>query len=206
MEHDCAGDVNKLGGVHCVNNFSKQRITLINGAEIRNVAKPVEGNPDNEGRFGPIFEPRECLPPSGGICLREVPILVESESLGSSGQNASFGPCFDPSTGLFTIKPKILKRPDTQISMGFVPKASKIKKQWMSSSDKSRTHAKGKVKKGVSVTPLTSSISISSNKEERIRVEAKESMEVCAAVGLTFDASQEEIIKRFVEVEKEIVD
>ncbi|KAK8659252.1 hypothetical protein V6N13_029460 [Hibiscus sabdariffa] len=149
---------------------------------------------------------KDLLPSNGGNCLRDVPILVESESLGSSGQSASLGPCFDPSTGLFTIKPKFLKRPDSQIPMGFAPKSFKVKKRWICPSDSSRSHAKGLGKKGVSVSPSPSPFSFSSYKEESLTADAKKSMKVCAAVGLTFDASEEEIIKRFVEVEKEFVD
>ncbi|KAK8663775.1 hypothetical protein V6N13_083580 [Hibiscus sabdariffa] len=204
-EQGYAGGAITSGGALSENNLY-QKLNLTNGPAISHIEKVVGGNMDIMENSGLISESRKRFSPNGDSDLREVPIMVESESYSSSGLSASLAPCYDLSTGMYSIKPKLLSRSVLQIPMDFVPKPSIVKKRGSSPSEKSRAHAKGVVKKGVRASPLSSPLANSSNKVGSLTAEAKNSMKFCAAARLTFDATEEEIIKRFVEVENDIVD
>ncbi|KAK8613174.1 hypothetical protein V6N13_100944 [Hibiscus sabdariffa] len=137
--------------------------------------------------------------------LLDVPIITEAASQDYSVHSVSIKPIFDTVTGLFSVRPKTIKHNKIYSSLPFRSIREKTQGRKVSASNKPKLVMK-KTWKNNEERP----VSVESGKkapveEEDAISEARAAMEVCKTIGLEFDASEEVVLKRFLEIEKENV-
>ncbi|KAK8716477.1 hypothetical protein V6N13_043784 [Hibiscus sabdariffa] len=154
-------------------------------------------------------------------CLLEVPIHSASYSYHSQGHNASIEPIYDSSTGLFTIKPKMVKCLNNENQLKFRSKFDKIQ-NWAAINSMLRKNSKkirGRKKtleqswdaRGKFLKEIKDPAEIKLNKgrskmsaDGDSLVEARASFEVCENLGLVFYADEEVVMEKFREIEERI--
>ncbi|KAK8561410.1 hypothetical protein V6N12_048482 [Hibiscus sabdariffa] len=125
---------------------------------------------------------------SGPDSLHNVPILVASDnSMSSTDYSEPIVPVLDKESGLFTIKPRVVKNPKNHPS-------------WFLKTKMGTKHCWGAFNQA-------DGLAIENNASmEAMEGEARECLEVCNAAGLFFNATDKEVCKRFVEQEPELGD
>ncbi|KAK8505321.1 hypothetical protein V6N12_067289 [Hibiscus sabdariffa] len=146
--------------------------------------------------------------------LVEVQVVADSGSLESSSQSVSIEPCFDPSTGLYSVRPKILKgfNKFKPISPGlYLNKSWRFSELGKSSDSILESSRRGLKKVDIDDVEITNEGLSRSKKGGHLNnvtggesldgrmLEARASLEVCEELGLHFNADREEILKRFMD-------
>ncbi|KAK8524882.1 hypothetical protein V6N12_029734 [Hibiscus sabdariffa] len=136
----------------------------------------------------------------------DVPIADGSNlSVPSSGFSESMGPVVDNETGLFTIKPRVLKNTQMISPCLLRPKEVKTKSQ-KALSYIALTQSGRKVIRALqnysSLKSTTIEVNVSASegvavKEDELEIEAAKCLEVCNVSGLYFKATNEEVRRRF---------
>ncbi|KAK8696432.1 hypothetical protein V6N13_001567 [Hibiscus sabdariffa] len=136
----------------------------------------------------------------------DVPIADGSNlSVPSSGFSESMGPVVDNETGLFTIKPRVLKNTQMISPCLLRPKEVKTKSQ-KALSYIALTQSGSKVIRAPqnysSPKSTTIEVNVSASegvavKEDELEIEAAKCLEVCNVSGLYFKATNEEVQRRF---------
>ncbi|KAK8601296.1 hypothetical protein V6N12_051134 [Hibiscus sabdariffa] len=136
----------------------------------------------------------------------DVPIVDGSDlSVPSSGFSESMGPVVDNETGLFTIKPRVLKNTQMISPCLLRPKEVKTKSQ-KALSYIALTQSGSKVIRALQnySSPKSTTIKVNASvsegvavKEDELEIEAAKCLEVCNVSELYFKATNEEVRRRF---------
>ncbi|GMJ08075.1 hypothetical protein HRI_004476700 [Hibiscus trionum] len=188
-------------------------IVCSSGGDI--AAGGLQGGQDNSG-------PNLLNEPSKSNNLIDVPIQHDNGPAELSDNSTSCDPTIDANTGIFTIKPKLIKQKNNG-SMSLVLRSNLEKMQnWSSFSpakfsmfeNSRKIKAKKRMKspnhfKPVEIGFKNSKHSLptlgsdSDNQARNALSEAIVALEVCESLGLSFDANQKEVIHRFMEIDRE---
>ncbi|KAL4340434.1 hypothetical protein GQ457_08G033810 [Hibiscus cannabinus] len=155
------------------------------------------------------------------VGLHEVPITEATDSNSSSRLSVSLEPVYDSVSGLFSVKPKYIKQGKTRGPFTFCSKLDRLQ-NWVShdvSKQKSSIRSRGKTKLpddkegamgskdeegDVSSSHFNGRSRSTLRHSEKEILEAKKTLEVCKVLGIKFNADNEVILNRFVDMEKSL--
>ncbi|KAK9003368.1 hypothetical protein V6N11_060932 [Hibiscus sabdariffa] len=209
---------------HPVNNFHNSPISKTSeGLGLNPLGLNVVPQPSNGTARSPSLVPITTkptnLPPSDvdpidcplslensghleNVTLLDVPIFQSSVSIRDSSDQSFTAPIQEPNSGLFTIKPKLLKS-SRSVSQAFARNKLDRLQYWASgkkgSLKSNRNDVRGVTLGGKSRTH----VNLLSLPLDNHQFEARTSLEVCKLVGLQFAANEKRVIGRFHEIEVE---